>query len=175
MIDQDASWSVCAGCGVRLRATGTPPDAKRNSSAECWQLAGEVTGFEFEHTARLGRFHQLTVDAYGAQHADNDGSGIRVAYSLVGLYLALERGMSGLEVRGIHQIMAKPQPDWPKFPRPSSPGEMTVLDVAAVGMRAQSVEGHEEAVQRWARSVWNAWAERHKDVEQLASRWAPPA
>jgi hypothetical protein len=166
------AWSVCPGCGVRLPASGQPSDPKRSVSAECWQVAAEVTGFELEHTAQLGRFHQLSVDAYGAQHADASGTGIRVAYSLVGLYLALERGMNGLQVRRIHQSMGKPQPDWPHFPRPGSVGKLTALDVALAGARVSSVEGHINAVQKWARSVWEAWSAQHQAIAGLCDRFA---
>ena len=164
------AWSVCPGCRVRLPATGQPTDPKRNASIECWQVAGEVTGFELEHLAQLGRLHQLTVDAYGAQHADSVGSGIRLAYSLVGLFLALERGLSGLEVRGVHQRMGKPQPSWPRFSRPLDPGRLTALDVAQAGARVGSVEGHARAVEQWARSVWEAWSTQREAVALLSDR-----
>ena len=172
MLEPDPSFSVCPGCGVRLEGSGAPVDPKRNASAECRQLNAEVTGFELEHLAQLGRFHQLMVDAYGAQHADSIGTGIRVAYSLVGLHLALVRGMSGLQVRTIHQAMGKPQPGWPRFPRPATTGGVTVLDVATAGLRAQSVEGHGRAVQRWGQAVWQAWSARHQDVADLARQFA---
>jgi uncharacterized protein DUF5946 len=167
-----AGISVCPGCGVRLPATGLPVDLRRNSSEECWQLCGEVTGFELNHVVELGRHHQLTVDAYGAQHADRDGSGIRVAYSLVGLFLALERGMHGVDVRQVHQRMGKPGPSWPRFPRPDDIGRLTVLDVAMAGARASSAPGHARAVTEWATSVWQAWSAQHQAVAALADRFA---
>lgn len=164
--------SVCPGCGVQLPATGLAADLRRNASEECWQLCGEVTGFELNHVAQLGRYHQLTVDAYGAQHSDAVGSGIRVAYSLVGLFLALERGMDGLLVRGVHQRMGKPESGWPRFPRPDDAGGLTVLDVATAGVRAASIDGHAGAVEQWAASVWRAWSAQHEAVEALAERFA---
>jgi len=165
------AWSVCPGCRLRLPASGLSPDARRNASEECWQIAGEITGFELEHLSQLGRFHQLSVDTYCAQHADAAGSRIRVAYSLVGLFLALERGRTGLEVRQLHQRMGKPQADWPRFPRPADLGALTVLDVAVAGARARSVEGHARAVARWARSVWAVWSGKHELVAALAARF----
>jgi Family of unknown function (DUF5946) len=166
-----AVTSVCPGCGVELPATGLPADLRRNASEECWQVYGEITGFELNHIAELGRYHQLTVDAYGAQHANADGSGIRVAYSLVGLFLALERGMNGLAVRQLHQRMGKPGPSWPRFPRPDDTGRLTVLDVATAGARAGSVPGHAGSVTKWASSVWQAWSAQHQTVAALAERF----
>jgi hypothetical protein len=62
---------------------------------------GEIIGFELTHVVPLGALHQLTVDAYGAQHPASTPRSpgvptIRVAYSVVGLYLALEHGWNGL-------------------------------------------------------------------------------
>src|SRR6266542_3189043 len=59
----------------------------------------------------LRDYHQLAVDAYAAQHASRDAGGdippIGVAYALVGLHLALDRGVPGLRVRAAHQRMGK--------------------------------------------------------------------
>jgi Family of unknown function (DUF5946) len=131
---------------------------------------GEVEGFELAHLDLAGRFHQLTVDAYGAQHSGGDGRGIRIAYSLVGLHRALDRGWSGVQVRTAHQGMGRPQPSWPAFPRPAAGAALTILVVAEAGARAGSVSGHADAVQRWAAPVWAAWSPRHAEVAALTDR-----
>src|SRR4029453_4893418 len=104
--------TTCPGCGLQLPASGLPWDPRRNASPECWQLYGEVQGFELEHLELVRDLHQLTVDAYAAQHAPREAAGevppISVAYALVGLHLALDRGASGGEVRVTHQRMGKP-------------------------------------------------------------------
>jgi hypothetical protein len=129
-----------------------------------------VAGFELDNLVQLGRLHQLTVDAYGAQHAGGHGSGIRVAYSLVGLHLAIERGFTGLQVRDLHRRMGRPGADWPRFDSPPAPAWLTVEDVAVAGYRAGSTRGHADAVDAWARSVWAVWALRHSDVARLTDR-----
>lgn len=164
------AMSTCPGCGLELPSIGLPLDRRSNASHECIQVNAEVAGFEMDNLVQLGRLHQLTVDAYGAQHAGGQGSGIRVAYSLVGLQLALERGFTGVQVRHLHQRMGKPGPDWPRFDIPPDPGPLTVENVAIAGHRAGSVAGHAEAVERWARSVWAGWAVRHDDVTELTDR-----
>jgi hypothetical protein len=131
---------------------------------------GEVEGFELAHLDLVGRFHQLTADAYGAQHSGGDGRGIRIAYSLVGLHLALDRGWTGVAVRDAHQRMGRPRPSWPAFVRPSDVGPLTVLDVALAGARVGSVFGHTDAVQRWAAAVWAAWSLQHADIAALTDR-----
>jgi hypothetical protein len=129
----------------------------------------EVAGFELLHRTPLGRLHQLTVDAYGAQHAGSPTGERRVVYSVVGLCLAVEHGWTGTQVRELHARMGPPQPAWPRFIDPApGPATLTVLDVAMAGVRRDSVEGHERAIDTWARAVWDSWAPRHAEIRRLA-------
>lgn len=147
-----------------------------NASPECWAVNAEQVGFELAHPVLVGRCHQQSVDAYGAQHAGEPTGRIRVAYSLVGLHLALDRGWSGERVRAFHQRMGRPDGSWPAFERPATDGgplgSLTVDDVARAGARAGSVDGHARAVDRWARQVWAAWEEEHDAVAALTDRLA---
>src|SRR4029434_8489222 len=90
-------------CVLRLPESSLPWDRRRNASPECWQLYGEVQGFALGQLELVRDFQQLTADASAAQHAPREVGGdvppISVAYALVGLHLALDRGVSGLEVR----------------------------------------------------------------------------
>ena len=103
---------TCPGCGLELPATGLEPNPRREASAECWQLYGEVEGYTLRHPWLVRDLHQLGVDAYAAQHAPRDpGDGpppIGVAYALVGLHLALDRGRTGPQVRAAHRRMGRP-------------------------------------------------------------------
>lgn len=162
--------SVCPGCGLVADPGGIPLDRPLNASPECWALHAELAGFELRDPSLVGRFHQMTVDAYGAQHAGGPTSPIRVAYSLVGLHLAFERGWTGVKVRDFHARMGRPEASWPTFERPTTTGDLTVADVVAAGARAGSHDGHAAAVERWARAVWVAWRPQHADVATLARR-----
>lgn len=164
--------TICPGCGATLAKTEWVLDRRLNASPECWSLYGDVAGYELSHPS-LGRYHQLMVDAYGAQHAGGDTAYIRVAYSLVGLHLALDRGMSGLDVRKAHQRMGRPDSTWPRFPRPELVGSLTIADVAKAGREVDSIRGHAILVQRWAVDVWEAWKARHVSVADLAARVVP--
>lgn len=165
-----AAWTVCPGCGARLPVTGWTPPRGLDGSGECWQVHGEVVGFEVAHVELVRRFHQLTVDAYGAQHAGGRSSPLRVAYSLVGLHLALDRGLPGHEVRAAHQRMGRRDPSWPAFARPEQTGEVTIVDVAEAGVMLGSVAGHAELAQRWADVVWRSWEHQHAAVVALSER-----
>ena len=98
--------SPCPGCGLSLPASEGLPEPRLNASAECWLVYGEVTGPAMTDPV-LGELHQLTVDAYGAHHPRSDGPPIGLAFALIGLYLALDRGRTGLQVRDEHQRLAR--------------------------------------------------------------------
>ncbi|MDQ1530279.1 MAG: hypothetical protein QOE37_384 [Microbacteriaceae bacterium] len=148
--------TICPGCGVGLPSAPVAIDPQGNASAQCTAVFAEVAGFEFQHPVML-RYHQLSVDAYGAQHGGGPGSPIRLAYSLAGLWLAVEHGFAGDEVRAVHQRMGKPTAEWPVFEPPSSWTGTTVLDVAEQGVRRHSDTGHAAATRRWAEDVWCDW------------------
>jgi hypothetical protein len=166
--------TTCPGCGLRLPASGLPRDPRRNASPECWQVYGEVQGFALNHLELVRDLQQLTVDAYAAQHAPREVGGdvppISVAYALVGLHLALDRGLSGREVRAAHQRMGRPDPSWTRLPTPTRTGAMTVFDVATAGAMVGSVAGHAQAVRAWAAAVWQAWTVQQARVAALARR-----
>ncbi len=166
--------TTCSGCGLELPASGSTTDPRRNASPECWQLYGEVQGFELNHRELVRDYHQLAVDTYAAQHAlrvvDGDVPPIGVAYALVGLHLALDRGVPGVGVRAAHQRMGKPDASWPRLPAPERTGAVTVFDVAAAGAMVDSVVGHAGAVRAWAAAVWQAWGSQHATVAALADR-----
>lgn len=117
--------------------------------------------------------HQHAVDAWAAQHADENSSSIGIAFALVGLYLHLEKGFTGREVQRAHMQLAQPhgrgpgRKNWPRFLLPARRGSVTVCDVIAAPehRRAQALDG-------WCRSVWDAWKESDEAVAELAKEVA---
>jgi hypothetical protein len=95
---------------------------------------------------------------------------IRLANSLVGPHVALDRGLTGDEVRTGHQRMGKPDPSWPNFSPPLDTGAVTVMTVAEEGLMVDSVAGHRTAVRRWAETVWRAWQPQRHQVVTLTQR-----
>ena len=160
----------CPGCGLALPGEDDGSGRRHvDASPGCLAVLQEVAEFEAQHAALLAD-HQLLVDAYGAQHPAGPRT-IRLAYSLVGLHLALDRGRSGLDVRLVHGGMGRPRPDWPAFDRPGPLGTRTILDVAVAGARADSVAGHAAALRDWAADVWAAWSHQHGAVQDLTARF----
>ena len=154
----------CPGCGVRLPMSEAQPNARYNASAECLQLYGELTTYTL--TRGDGAFiHQLAVDAYSAQHAGDNMRPIGVAFALIGLYLACERGYSGRQVQHMHMLLARRSKTWPRFVPPPHVGSVTVLDV----VRAHPEEERDAMLQRWGQAVWDAWPQEHERVKALVA------
>ncbi|HZR11567.1 MAG TPA: DUF5946 family protein [Myxococcales bacterium] len=159
--------SVCPGCNARLPAVDDwpVPDAF-NASRECFHAVGILTSW----TQTLGDEafpHQHVVDAYAAQHATRTATPIRTAFALIGLHLACDRGVSGVDVQRAHMRLAQGRRPWPAFEPRDCEGTMTVADVLAAPDRIA-------AIHRWAASVWAAWEPDHAAVWQLASELDHP-
>jgi hypothetical protein len=165
------AWAACPGCGVALPGASVSSDTRRNASDACWQMYGEVTGRELQDLVALGRYHQLTVDTYGAQHAGAATPAIGTAFSLIGLHLALDEGLDGPDVREIHRRLAADRVAWPRFDPPTTSWAVTVYDVALAG----SSEEHAALVARWAASVWEGWRGAHRPVARLIAERLPEA
>jgi hypothetical protein len=155
--------STCPGCGVVLPGSGEPWEQRSLASEACHALYGEVAGYESEHVVELGRWHQLLVDTYAAQHAGPLTPRIGTAFALIGLQLTLEDGLDGLRVREAHQRLAAASKDWPTFSPPASRGRLTIFDLAM----ARSPEDHVARLRAWAAAVWAAWAGSHDAVRAL--------
>jgi hypothetical protein len=124
----------------------------------------QVLASEAGSVAALGHLHQLTVDAYAAQHPGPQVPAISVPFALIGLHLVLDEGWSGNAVRAAHQALARRASRWPRFQAPDQRGAMTAADVST----AESPTRHAEMVRAWAACVWRAW-----EPEQAAVRsWA---
>ena len=157
---------ACAGCGLELPGTGAPFESRSTASVECRLVYSEVAGYELEHVTELGRWHQLLVDTYGAQHVGEGTPRIGPAFALIGLYLALERGWDGLAVRDAHRALARAHRDWPSFlPAPRFQDGLTVADLTLAG----SPEAHVEVLRAWAGEVWAGWADRQESVRALTA------
>jgi len=107
--------------------------------------------------------HQHLVDAYGAQHVRQSNSTIGAAFTLAGLYLAVERGFTGRQVQKAHMRMARASKQWPRFVPPDDVGPLTVADVLAV----EPGPGRDEKLMEWCASVWSAWSSEHARVVQM--------
>jgi hypothetical protein len=162
-------YRECPGCGLRLPLSEALADDRFNASPECWAIYGELTGYTIAsaQTRRDNVFiHQHLVDAYAAQHADEHQPPITVAFGLIGLYLAFEKGYTGKQVQHMHMLLAQRSKVWPTFERPMQTGALTVQDV----LLAQPGDERDATLRRWGQSVWDAWSQQHAQVQALIER-----
>ena len=66
--------------------------------------------------------HQLVVDAYTAQNADDSTKPIALDFALIGLYLHIEKGYTGKQVQRAHMQLANRTKTWPKLTLPTNRG-----------------------------------------------------
>jgi hypothetical protein len=103
---------------------------------------------------RPGFILQHVVDAHTAQKVTKDSKPIAIVFALVGLYLHLEKGFSGRAVQQVHERLGRHKRQWPDIALPDQRGEMTAVDVLAVGAGIE----RDAAIDRWCGSVWRAFA-----------------
>ena len=156
----------CPGCGLREPGLGLDPDPRYNASGECRSLMNEVSGYTLAH-GNLRFIHQHLVDAYGAQHVRKSKSNIGAAFTLAGLYLAIERAFTGRQVQRMHMVMANRSKTWPAFDPPADMGPLTVADVLA----AEPGDRRDDLLMRWCASVWAAWSPEQPRVREMVDRF----
>lgn len=129
------------------------------------EARNELLLYTLEHAKNDASFiHQYVVDAWAAQHADSASKKIGVAFSLIGLYLHLEKNYTGKEVQLAHVRLEKNRKEWPIFELPERRGDVTVFDV----LNAATGNARDAMIEKWCMSVWEAWGDSHAKVAKLA-------
>lgn len=151
----------CPGCAVVLPEYDGPTHPYHGASPACWALYGELLAREY---AQLGfpECHRLTVDAYAVQHpGKREPRTVQsIGAHLTGLYLVLERGFDGPAATALKNDLLATEPSFPWLNPPGPGSALTVRDVLATKDDIQ----HCDAVETWARSVWDAWELHHDAV-----------
>ena len=140
----------------RRPVSDTPARQQAWDELQCYTLAHGDAAF----------IHQHAVDAWTAQHADSNTKPIALAFALVGLYLHLERGLSGREVQRAHMALAGRSKSWPSFPLPPTRGTISPVEVLAFPAGAD----RDQAIDDWCVLVWSAFSESHPATVQLLQR-----
>ena len=130
-----------------------PAEQDAYDELQCYTLAHTDPAF----------VHQHVVDAWAAQHADDQTKPIALAFALFGLYLHVEKGLSGRHVQRAHMALARKEKAWPAFTLPPERGAITALRV----MTAAAGPERDAAIDAWCASVWAAFHESHKQVEEF--------
>jgi hypothetical protein len=150
----------CPGCGLETALDDGPTHAYIGASSGCWAVYGEVLAREYSDP-ELMAIHQLTVDAYAAQHPGEPGrrSAQSVWLHLATLSLVLELGHDPAAGPAVHrQLVRRREYPWLEPPQPL--GTLTVAHVQA----AAGGDEHVQRVREWARDVWEAWRPHHATI-----------
>jgi hypothetical protein len=107
--------------------------------------------------------HQYAVDAITAQRADEHTKPIALTFALVGLYLHLEKGLTGKQVQQMHVRLAARKHSWPKFPLPAHRGTLTAADVLTHPPGPE----RDRAIDDWCADVWAAYRSSRAQLVDL--------
>ena len=107
--------------------------------------------------------HQHVVDAWNAQHATAQSKPIGVTFALIGLYLHIERQVTGKDVQRVHMRLAREKHTWTKFALPADRGSITAIDV----MKSPPGPERARAIDTWCASVWEAFRLNRETVIAL--------
>jgi hypothetical protein len=88
---------------------------------------------------------QHVVDAHHAQTATEHTKPVVIVMALVGLYLHVERGFTGLEVQQAHMKLGRAKRVWPTIVLPPTRGTITSDDV----MKAPEGDDRDAAISSW--------------------------
>lgn len=127
----------------------------------------ELSFYTLEHPDKEYFIHQHIVDAYTAQHADDNTKPIAISFALVGLYLFAEMHYTGKQVQLAHMEMALTKRKWPFFELPFFRGNITVSEVLAASPGTE----RDEMIKSWSRDVWQAFQLYRDEVAALASSY----
>jgi hypothetical protein len=164
-VHTDNRKTTCPGCGLSLPDSYVDPPDRFNATGECWQSFSDLSCYSVAKQD-AGFIHQHVVDAYAAQHASGTTRNITVAFGLIGLYLALEKGYMGKEIQKEHMRIAKIRKDWPRLEPPTRPAASTVLDVLKVPDGSMK----DAMIRQWMVAVWESWADRQAWVRETTDR-----
>ena len=127
------------------------------------ELFDELSFYTLAHPDP-GFIHQLSVDAYTAQHAEAATKPIAVVFALIGLYLHLEKNFTGKQVQRAHMKMARQRKQWPRLPLPEKHAAVTVADVMAAAPGAE----RDARIEAWCAAVWAVWEKSRDAIVRIA-------
>ncbi|WP_211171022.1 DUF5946 family protein [Bacillus sp. DNRA2] len=159
-------YKTCPGCQGKFPDQNWEESDHYNALGECEKAYHDLSAYLIE-LLDMEFPTQHAVDAYGAQHSGKKVKNIRTAFSLIGLYLAIEHGYTGRQVQKAHMELAKRNIQWPSFNLPSSPYSYSVSDV----LFAEKGTNRNEMLMKWAKDVWETWDHYHEWTREISRKY----
>lgn len=120
----------------------------------------ELSFYTLSHPDKVYFIHQLIVDAYTAQTANKSTKSISLVFSLVGLYLLIEKKYTGLQIQQAHTILSNHKEHLPDIELPNERGKITIVDVLA------NESNRDEMIKKWCESVWLSFESSRDQIKQ---------
>jgi hypothetical protein len=137
----------CTGCGLVIEG----------GREGCRAIFDEVIALHFSNASYFG-VHRLFVDTYCMQHTEEYCVSFKsLAAHLAHLCWSLEYGGGRAVPNEMIRRWVERHPHLEKPALPDERGALTVADVA----RAVTPAEHQQAVDAWARTTWDAYAPLH--------------
>lgn len=138
---------VCATCGLAV-AGGT----------EGCHRVFEAIGLREYEDMRFARYHRIVVDVYALQHPDQHGRSAKsFAAHLTGLGAWIE---SEAEAQAINAAVQRWLSGASPIEKPALPASYGRITIQAL-VDADAPVPYGDALRRWARSTWDAYASLH--------------
>jgi hypothetical protein len=153
----------CVGCGENFFPENDgPTHPYMLSSPGCWSAYGELLAREYQYP-EYAPFHRFAVDAYAVQHPGVDVPRARhsVGIHLSRLCLILALGWPLHRVNDAMLAITEKKMSYPWLTPPRNRGSFSVKHVLDASTPAE----HLTAVEQWAKTAWQAWAEHHATVQ----------
>lgn len=128
----------------------------------CAALRDALLARDFEEPVRYWKHHRMAVDAYCIQHSPYVESFKSLAAHLCGLCVAIEQNNDANKLAQL-QLWLSTNTKLPKPELPSFRGVLTIADVSGI----EDPVRYGQAVEAWARSAWEAYAQ----LKPLAREW----
>jgi hypothetical protein len=125
----------------------------------------ELSFYTLSHPDNVYFIHQLIVDAYTAQTANESTKRISLVFSLVGLYLLIEKNYTGRQIQQAHTILSNHKEHLPGIVLPTERGEITIVDVLA------NKSNRDEMIKKWCKSVWRSYESSHDQIKQYCVKY----
>ena len=125
------------------------------------KLFEELSYYTLSHPDSDYFIHQLIVDAFTAQTADKDTKKISLVFSLVGLYLLIEKNYTGKQIQRAHTVLANYKEYLPEIKLPENRGEITISEVL------KSKLNRDEMIKKWCSSVWKAYESSKEEIKRF--------
>lgn len=104
--------------------------------------------------------HQHVVDAFAAQNASANTKPITLFFALAGLYLFVEKGVTGRQVQNTHLLFSRKTKQFPLFQLPNCNCDITVSDVMALPAGIE----RDDMIRKWCGCVWASYKTERGNV-----------